>query len=403
MKISPHWLSWPQTQALLNAFEQMPLRFVGGSVRDALLNREVQDVDAATPLLPEQVMELLGKSQIKVIPTGIDHGTVTAIISPHQFEITTLRRDVATDGRRAIVAYTQDWKEDAARRDFTMNALYCDRHGELYDYFGGTQDAQNGQVRFIGDATTRIAEDALRILRFFRFFAHYGQGEIDAQGLQACAASAAKVDNLSGERIEQEMMKLLVAKNAGDLIGLMQQQQILPHIISHPVNTQALSALPQVLRSAGHAPDALLSLACLLRSNAGGAGPAIDAIDARWKLSKADYRKLQELCKPLIAGVTWADEKKIKKHLRALGKELFIQQILLLMAEGSDTLGGLKAIEFALGWTIPEFPVTGNDLLAMGFVPGRKLGAHLAMLENYWEEQGYGLDKEQLLMRLSVK
>jgi poly(A) polymerase len=403
MQISPAWLHWPETQTLIKAFAEAPVRFVGGSVRDALLGREVQDVDAATPLLPQEVMELLRKAGIKAIPTGIDHGTVTAIVGSHQFEITTLRLDVATDGRRATVAYTKDWKEDAARRDFTMNALYCDRQGELYDYFGGADDAAAGHVRFIGDAATRIAEDALRILRFFRFFAHYGKGEIDAEGIQACAASAEKINGLSGERIEQEMMKLLVADRAGELVELMQRHDIWSYIIPQAVKTGALSALPGVMHSAVLPPDALLALAALLRSVGDNASALIDAIDTRWKLSKADYRRLQALCKPLIASVKWADERAKKKHLRALGGELFIDQVLLLMAEGGDALSGLKAIEFARSWPVPEFPLTGNDLLAVGFVPGKKLGAHLAMLESYWEDQEYNLTKEELIRRLSVK
>lgn len=398
---SPEWLRWIETQALIKAFGDTPLRFVGGSVRDALLGRSVQDVDAATPMLPGEVMQLLAKAKIKVIPTGIDHGTVTAVVGAHHFEITTLRRDVTTDGRRATVAYTEDWKEDAARRDFTMNALYCDTQGKLFDYFGGIEDAKNGRVRFIGDANVRIAEDALRILRFFRFFAHYGKGEIDAVGFKACAEAAAKIDTLSGERIEQEMMKLLVADKAGDIVALMQQHKIWVHIVPHTVKVTALFALPGILRKAGRTPDALLALAALLRSIKDGASTTIDAIDARWKLSKVHYKRLQELCsdKWSVASGQW-EEKNIKRQVRALGKELFIDRVILLMAEGGDEMQGLAAVRLARSWQIPQFPVTGGDLLARGLEPGKKLGDLLAELEAYWEEQDYLPDKEALLKQI---
>ena len=175
------WLHWPQTKRLVAAFAPYPqtLRFVGGAVRDSLLGREVKDVDAATTLLPEAVMALLEKAKIAAIPTGIDHGTVTAVIDGKHFEITTLRKDLACDGRHADVAFTDNWRDDAQRRDFTMNAMYLSPEGELFDYFDGETDARAGKVRFIGDAGARIAEDYLRILRFFRFFAHYGVGAPD--------------------------------------------------------------------------------------------------------------------------------------------------------------------------------------------------------------------------------
>jgi len=398
---SPPWLHWPETRTLIAAFGDVPFRFVGGCVRDGILNRSVQDIDVATPMLPDAVMKLLGKTGIKVIPTGIDHGTVTAVVNKRHFEITTLRRDVSTDGRRATVAYTEDWKEDAARRDFTMNALYCSAGGEFFDYFGGAEDATAGRVRFIGDASQRIAEDALRILRFFRFFAHYGKGEMDREGLNACEKLAAKIDILSGERIEQEMMKLLVADTAGEVVECMQHHHIWPHVVAHTIKTDALKKLPSVLKKVAQAPDAMLALAALLRSIKGDKTAIIDAIDARWKLSGANYKKLQALCSkkwPVVSG-QWS-EKDLKKQIRALGKELFIQHMLLLMAEGAEETQGLAAITLARTWEIPEFPVTGNDLIAHGITPGKKLGEMLAMLEADWEESNYTADKKDLLSRI---
>jgi poly(A) polymerase len=185
------WRHWPETQKLVTAFSSYPhaVRFVGGAVRDTLLDRLVQDIDVATTLLPEATMSVLQQAGIHVVPTGIQHGTVTAVIDGRHFEITTLRKDVACDGRHAEVAFTDNWQEDASRRDFTMNAMYMSTEGELFDYFSGQEDAKAGRVRFIGDANTRISEDYLRILRFFRFYAHYGREAPNYEALVACAAN----------------------------------------------------------------------------------------------------------------------------------------------------------------------------------------------------------------------
>lgn len=396
MRINPPWLAWPQTQALAQAIA--PLRFVGGCVRDAVLNRSCIDIDAATPLLPAQVMEQLKAAGIKAIPTGIDHGTVTALIDGRHFEITTLRRDVSTDGRHATVAFTEKWREDAARRDFTMNALYCDAQGEVFDYFGGMKDAAEGHVRFIGDVAQRIREDALRILRFFRFFAHYGHGPTDTEGLKACSAEAALIDTLSGERIQQEMLKLLVADKAAQVVDLMQRHGILAHVVLVPVKTDALSRAPQILHKAEHAPDALLSLALLLRTIPENREAIADSIAQRWKLSKAQHKQLQALC---MEGNQWqSGEKEWRKTIRAWGKGLFIERMLIAMAEGADAASAQAAIALARTWEIPLFPVTGDDLVQRGMKPGKELGYTLQRLESLWEEGGYTAGKEELLAAL---
>src|SRR5580693_418940 len=209
------WMSAPATVRVLDALTKDggDARFVGGVVRNAILRAEIADIDIATPLVPEDVVRRLEAAGIKAVPTGIDHGTITAIADGKSFEVTTLRRDVETDGRHAVIAFSKDWKEDAARRDFTMNALYAVRDGEVFDYFGGVEDAKAGHVRFVGDATARIREDYLRILRLFRFHAWYGKGEIDAQTLRAAAAEKAGIAKLSGERIQNEMLKLIAAES----------------------------------------------------------------------------------------------------------------------------------------------------------------------------------------------
>jgi len=390
------WLHWPETKAVAEAIT--PLRFVGGCVRDAILNREVRDVDAATPLPPEQVTKLLKAAGIKAIPTGIDHGTITAVAGQRHFEITTLRRDVTTDGRHATVAYTEDWKEDAARRDFTMNALYCDPQGQVFDYFSGAADAAAGHVRFIGDARARIREDALRILRFFRFFAHYGKGAADTKGLTACGELAALIDSLSGERVAQEMLKLLVADAASEVVGLMQRHSVWEHIVPAIVKTETLAQLPQTIRKTQHTPDALIALALLLRSVSGGTAALINTIITRWKLSKAQGRRLELLCHDKWQA---AEDKEWKKQIRAWGKELFIDRAVIAVCEGAEEAAALAAVKLAREWNIPEFPVTGDDLIALGVKPGKELGAKLKTLETAWEEGGYVATAKELLARLS--
>lgn len=397
MLISPDWLHWPETGALIRAFNGVPLRFVGGCVRDAVLGRDVKDVDAATPLLPEQVMGRLRENGIKAVPTGIEHGTVTAVVDGKPFEVTTLRRDVSTDGRRATVAYTDDWEEDANRRDFTMNALYCDTHGQVTDYFGGVEDAREGHVRFIGDAGLRITEDALRILRFFRFFAHYGKGEIDADGFAACKAHVALLDKLSGERIQQEMLKLLVPSSAGEVAELMRKGAILQAVMATDMDTTSLKALPPVLKAAQVKPDALLSLALLLRSAADVYKKSgVDAaITARWKLSNAHSKRLSILCENRI--LPSADAAECKKLIRVFGKSDYRDLVLLHLAETRCSDAGLAAISLARSWEIPEFPVSGDDLKTHGVVQGKAMGETLRKLEMKWEESGYALTKQELI------
>jgi poly(A) polymerase len=397
MKLSnPKWLHWQETKTLVNALAENPFRFIGGAVRDSLLGIETKDVDIATPLPPDQVMGLLTKAGIKVIPTGIDHGTVTAVIQKRNYEITTLRRDVATDGRRATIAYSDNWEEDAKRRDFTMNALYCDVQGEITDYFHGTEDALAGRVRFIGDASERIKEDALRILRFFRFSAWYGREEADKEALAACAFHAQKINTLSGERIQQEMLKLLTAEKSSSVIALMREHAILHYAIPGKLSVTSLSRLPALLHKSGQPADPILALSLLLRSSEPPVSELTGYVSQRWKLSKAYQRMLEALCNH-----HWKEpahkEKHWKKQVRTLGKELFIKQMLLQMAEGYDESIGLQIIEDASQWDIPEFPVTGDDLVRSGMKPGKGLGAMLAQLEQHWEEHDHKLSKEELL------
>lgn len=392
------WLEWQQTQTVLKAFAQVsaPVRFVGGCVRDTLLGLTVEDVDLATPLPPEHVRDLLIANGIKAIPTGLEHGTITAIVDKKQFEITTLRRDVKTDGRHATVEFTDDWKEDAKRRDFTMNALYADPDGTLTDYFGGVRDALAGQVRFIGDAQQRIEEDALRILRFFRFNARFSPFPLDTSGHAACTKNSGLIDRLSGERIQNEMWKLLAAPYAGQMLRVMAENSVLSYLVPSLVDVDYLQGLIAREVLLNLPADPLLRLAALLR---GTTDPAAicRAIAARWKLSQADQKHLSARIVPIPFTLD-SDEATQKKYIRTLGVSVFCDLCLLL--PDADTKQITDRIERARNWEIPVFPVTGDDLLEKGIKAGPALGRELKRLEALWEDSGYTLTRDALLKAL---
>ena len=390
--MNPAWLQWPQTQTLIAAFPAGSLRFVGGAVRDALLGREVLDVDAATCLLPDETMALLEAGGIRAIPTGIAHGTVTAVIDGRSFEITTLRRDIATDGRHAEVAFTDDWQEDAARRDFTMNALYLSPDGTLSDYFGGVEDAKAGHVRFIGDANLRITEDYLRILRFFRFHAHYGQGAPDEAALAACSAHASGIAALSGERVRHELLLLLKAPAAADVLQLMQAHRILPRVLGFTVldcsvfEHLALPAHPAV------------QLAAFVETAAADKEEAFARLVTRLRLPNAlerHIRALRQALRQLRPDLNGAAQKRL---LRKTGREDFTGAVLLSAALGGNAALCRTMLQLADSWTPPPFPLGGDDLIALGIPSGKALGDLLARLEEQWEASDYTLSKDQLLV-----
>lgn len=384
MRISPQ--DWPSFTAARRIFDVLAqeggeARFVGGCVRDAILNRPLGDMDMACTHPPEKTLALLEAAGIRVIPTGLAHGTVTALINGVTFEITTLREDVETDGRHAIVRYTDDWRADASRRDFTMNALSAGPDGEVHDYFGGVEDALAGHLRFIGDPDARIDEDALRILRFFRFFAHYGKAPYDAASLAACTAKAARIDNLSGERIQSEMLKLLSSPRAGEVIRTMQAHGILAHIGLQAERIDALARLD----------SPLLKLAALLH------GKDTSSLAARWRLSNKDRDWLAHLARMDVETVRTWDEAFAKKRLRKLGKLLFIAEVQLAGAlNGQET----PWLDMAQDWQIPTFPINGSMLKAKGIPQGKALGETLKKLEQEWEAKGYQPTAEELLASL---
>jgi len=280
--LQPEWLTAQSVSAVFNAFEVTgcDLRAVGGCVRDALLGRPVSDIDLATPAPPEQVLALAQAAGLKAIPTGLSHGTVTVVAEQESFQITTLRKDIETDGRHAKVAFTDDWQQDAARRDFTMNALYLDRNGSLTDFFGGVEDARAGRVRFIGSPDDRIQEDYLRILRFFRFQAHYGNAPIDEAARQACARHARGVAVLSGERVQAELLKLLEAPRTADFVDSLNETGVSDALFGRDLNAQEIHRLEALGREHDIEFPLLAVLAVTIAKD-----PA--AATARLKLSNA--------------------------------------------------------------------------------------------------------------------
>ncbi len=344
-------------------------RFVGGAVRDSLLGIPVNDIDMATRLTPEQVATRLDAAQIKVVPTGLAHGTITAVTAGGPVEITTLRRDVSTDGRRATVAFTDDWREDAARRDFTINALFADPDtGAVHDYFNGLGDVKAGLVRFIGDPLARIAEDHLRILRFFRFHARFGRGAPDAAGYDACAARANDLMALSRERIADELLKLLGSATPLDAIRLMLVRDILKPVLPEIESIDALDRL--IGREAGYgiAPNAIRRLASLIGARADVAA----SIAARLRMSKAQARRLLAATSPIAPQSTEALAYRI-------GTDSAVDR--LLLGDGDPAVLAL--------WRRPEFPVSGGALIARGLAPGPIVAKTLAAIETAWIDAGF--------------
>lgn len=372
---------FPETLALIEAIGEQNIRFVGGGVRDLLANIQINDIDFATTLTPEQVILACKAHNIHVVPTGIAHGTVTAVVRGWQFQITTLRRDVSTDGRHAEVEFVDDWEADAMRRDFTINALYLSVDGTLTDFFGGLDHLRSGKIAFIGNAEERIHEDYLRILRYFRFFGKFGQGEPDFDIMRVCTRNALKINNLSGERIQTEMFKILMLSNAAETLDLMQNAGVLPFIFPGDISTTALMNL-----------QSIEDKAYPLRRLAAIEGYDVNGLIHHWRLSK-DHATILKLLKD---GVDTTDPKVI---MRRVGKERFRDIAYIEAAKG--TLDNLQEVlAFADSWQIPRFPIYGNDVIAMGVTEGKKIGVVLLELERYWERHGYFLTRDELMKRM---
>jgi poly(A) polymerase len=373
-------------------------RFVGGCVRNALLGAPVDDIDIATALTPPQVKAALAAARITAIATGEAHGVITAVAHGRTFEIATLRRDVETDGRRAVVAFTDDWAEDAARRDFRLNALYADVDGRLYDPTGhGVADCRAGAIVFVGDAETRIREDALRILRFFRFLAWYGRTPPDPAALGACAALKSLTANLSAERIAAELLKLFAADDPRVAVRLMAGAGVLAAVLPEAQNLARFEALVGIEADLAEGPDALLRLAALLPAD-----PAIaEAVARRLKLSNAQRERLIEAANADPAIVSWMSPKAVRQGVWRLGADAFCDKAFLAWAGGGGAAMQWRALlPMARTWPRPEFPMTGEQVMAAGVAQGPLVGTILAEVEAWWVDSDFPADPLSIIERL---
>ncbi len=393
------WFQKPETRAVFACLnrEGFEARAVGGAVRNAILGwGSVVEVDFATSAKPEDVMRLGVEAGVKALPTGISHGTVTFIIGGIPFEITTLREDVATDGRHATVAFGTDWAADARRRDFTMNALYADAKGEVHDPLGGLSDLRAGRVRFIGDPSERIREDYLRILRFFRFSASYAEGDFDRDGVQASIRERMGLLRLSRERIRAELLRILAARRARDSIRIMDESGLLLLVLGGPVRRMRFERLCEIESALQIAPDPILRLAAL----------AIFVDEdaqrlAQWlRLSSEEARDLADLpalSQRISTDIGAAEQKTL---LYRLGPRPYLGGLLLAWASAApppDDARLRAAASLAGSWQRPVFPIGGADLIAIGQKPGPSLGALLRSLEDRWAAGGFAASRTELL------
>lgn len=397
------WFKAKETQALLAALETARphgSRFVGGCVRNTLMGREVDDIDVATQLTPDQVTEIAAEAGFAAHPTGIEHGTVTVVVNHKPFEVTTLRRDVSTDGRRATVAFTEKWEEDAERRDFRINALYADASGAIHDPTGGgLDDARAGRVIFIGDAHTRLREDHLRILRFFRFNAWYAKGPLDPHGIAACADMVAGLDALSVERIWKEVKKLLAAPDPRaaweGLSAIEARTRALPEL----ANEQRLDALVTLEVDLMLPVDPMTRIAAALTDQ-----ESARALARRLKLSNEERERLVWALGDEVKITSYMSLREMRRAIYKIGNGPFRDRVMLSWAAA----GGEKAqqwralVAHAQMWTPPKLPLTGDEVMAAGVPAGPKVGLVMREVEEWWIDADFPDDKLSVIERLKA-
>lgn len=395
-RISASWLEAPSSRAVMSALETArkgASRYVGGSVRNTLRGLSADDVDIATQLLPEETVAALEAAGIRVIPTGIEHGTVTAFYKGVPVEITTLRRDVETDGRRAVVAFTQDWAEDAARRDFRMNAIYAGPEGELYEVIPGSiEDAIAGRVIFIGAADERLIEDYLRILRFYRFNAWYGAG-IDETGQGACARQREGLKKIAAERIWKELKRTLAAPDPSAAFIAMEDAGVLAVLLPGAASA-FLPALVEIEAAHDLTPDPLLRLMAMLTRRQSDVSAAASSL----RLSNQEAARLIAWADPALGHVLGLSPTARREAFYRFGPDAVIDRAVIEVASGGeDTLASILADRHA--WVRPVFPIGGDDALAAG-LRGPEIGKRLKALEEAWIASAFRLSREDLLSRL---
>jgi len=397
------WMTAEPTRKVMTALHAVgPARFVGGCVRDALLGRRVGDIDIATPLEPPAVIAALQAAGLRAVPTGVEHGTVTAISDGQSFEITTLRRDVETDGRRAVVAFTSDWAEDAQRRDFRLNALYLEEDGAILDPTGeGVADARAGRIVFVGEAESRIREDYLRILRFFRFYAWYGRGEADAAGLAACATLRDGLGGLSGERVSKELLKLLAADDPRAALRLMASSGVLGVLLPEARGLARLQALVAIETGQLFSCDPLLRLAALLPDDA----EAVRAAATRLRLSNLMRDRLVAAVPGEPALTSWMSPREVRRAIYRLGAEAFRDRVQLAWAEARRTAVHPQwrmLYTYPDTWAPPDFPISGEDIKAAGVAEGPLHGRVRREVEDWWIDMDFTDDKLAAIERLKA-
>jgi len=400
------WMKQSSTVAVMAALEakggNASARFVGGCVRNAVMGMKIADVDIATTLTPPQIIEALEAAGLKCVPTGIDHGVVTAVAEGKGYEVTTLRRDVSTDGRRAVVAFTTDWSEDAARRDFRLNALYADIDGCVFDPTGhGLEDARARRIVFVGDAQTRIREDYLRILRFFRFFACYGQGEPDPAGLAACAALKDGMSVLSAERISWELLKLLGAEDPRQALRLMAATGVLSVVLPEAQSLARFEALVEIETEQLFETDAELRLAALLPDNAHAAHQTAE----RLRLSVATRERLVAALGNDQRVVSWLSPKEARQLVYRLGPKAFNDRVKLGWAgaqKGSSAPQWRGLLALGQSWTPPALPLSGEEVMAAGVPKGPLVGEVMREVEAWWIDSDFIDDKLSIVERLKA-
>jgi poly(A) polymerase len=380
-------------------------RIAGGAVRNALIGESISDVDIATTCLPNEVRKRAQAAGFKAVPTGIEHGTLTIVVEGAPYEVTTLRADVATDGRRAEVAFGRDWQTDAERRDFTVNGLYADAQGNVIDLVGGIADISSRTIRFIGSAEKRIGEDHLRILRFFRFFAWYGSGRPDAEGLKACARLKETISLLSAERVWSELKKLLSAPDPSRALLWMRQSGVLTAALpeSEKWGIDAVHGLAAVERELGWAADPMLRLMSIVPPRR----ERCDELADRLKLSKSERARLEEWTAAELP-MPDLDNRDLSRLMYRGDKDGICDRLKLALAaarglaanddkEMMKAAGYARLLDFALVWRKPVFPVKGADLLALGLAAGPEVGERLKALEENWAAGDFALSKADLL------
>ena len=394
------WLGEPPLSELLAALDRNgeDARVVGGAIRNTLVGDPTGDIDIATTARPDEVIKRVQAAGFKAVPTGIEHGTITAIARGRPFEITTLREDVETFGRRARVVFGRDWRRDAERRDFTMNALFVARDGTIYDYVDGLADIAARRVRFIGDPAARIAEDYLRILRFFRFHATYGQGAPDPQALAACVAGRAGLEQLSRERIHMELLKLVAGRRAPAALAVMTDCGLLDLVLAGVPLIASFAKMVELEASFGLSPDPVRRLGALVVCVIEDA----ERLRERLRTSNAEYERLYSMAEGWRdIGPAW-DEQRARVLLYRLGPDRFTDRVLLAWARSSQGLGDLGDPSWATlatlpaRWIAPRFPLKAADFIKRGLPCGPALGAALAAAEEAWTAAGFPLEPEAL-------